>query len=393
MGLYVTDILLSVMLTYPLTILLMGILLFLTYFLVGKAQYLIYLSIAFVGMSLGIGLQIAHIPENVPLNVTLSGICFLIFSYFIAQGIVALEGKVLDQTVCFSLLILSFIIRCISGLFPNTDFSDFIRVFSVYSILLIFLGLALWNVRRLIFGDLLEKIWCLVITLWVISLLWRLAYLSYSPEMLRILFVENKNPFYENFYILQHIFYILVLIFSILTLLLAIKRLIRDTNEKRLFDALTGAYNRLGLQHFIEFDLPKLNTFSLIMLDIDFFKSVNSQYGHPIGDSVIKILVHLIKTNMNSEDSKVIRLGGEEFMVILPSFNQRTLMRKSEYLREAIEKYDFSEIAEGLMVTVSMGVGEYDATIDFQDIYTDIDRKLAEAKRNGRNQIVSVINS
>nr|WP_272909105.1 GGDEF domain-containing protein [Acinetobacter nectaris] len=211
--------------------------------------------------------------------------------------------------------------------------------------------------------------------------------------MLRILFVENKNPFYEHFYILQHIFYILVLIFSILTLLLAIKRLIRDTNEKRLFDALTGAYNRLGLQHFIEFDLPKLNTFSLIMLDIDFFKSVNSQYGHPIGDSVIKILVYLIKTNMNSEDSKVIRLGGEEFMVILPSLNQIKLMKKAEYLREVIENYDFSEIAEGLVVTVSMGVGEYDATIDFQDIYTDIDRKLAEAKRNGRNQIVSVINS
>lgn len=393
MGLCVTGILLSVMLAYPLTILLMGILLCLIYFLVAKARYLIYLSIAFGGMSLGIGLQIAHTPDNVSLNVTLSGICFLVFSYFVTQGIVTLEGRKLNQSLCFSILIVSFIIRCTSSLMPSTDLADFMRVFSVYTVLLVFLVLALWHVRHLVFGDILEKIWVFVLVLWFMSLAWRLAYLSYSPEMLRILFLENKNPFYEHFYRLQHIFYLLILSFSVLTLLLAIKRLIRDVNRKSFFDILTGAYNRLGLQHFIEFDLPKLSKFSLIMLDIDFFKEVNSQYGHPIGDAVIKRIVVLIQESMVVNEEKVVRLGGEEFMVILPELDKDRLSKKAEKLRYDIENYDFSEIAVGLNITVSMGIGEYATTQDFQDIYTEIDQKLSYAKTNGRNQVVSCLSS
>lgn len=393
MGLCVTGILLSVMLTYPLTILLMGILLCLIYFLVAKARYLIYLSIAFWGMSLGIGLQIAHTPDNVSLNVTLSGICFLIFSYFVAQGIVILEGKSLNQTLCFSIIIISFIIRCTSSLMPSTDLADFMRVLSVYTVLLVFLFLALWHVRHLVFGDILERIWFGVLVLWFMSLAWRVVYLSYSPEILRILFVENKNPFYEHFYQLQHIFYVLILLFSVLTLLLAIKRLIRDVNRKSFFDILTGAYNRLGLQHFIEFDLPKMSKFSLIMLDIDYFKDVNSQYGHPIGDAVIKRIVFLIQDSMVLNEEKVVRLGGEEFMIIFPELDKTTLIKKAEKLRRSIQNYNFCEIAEGLKVTVSMGVGEYDSSQDFQDIYAEIDQKLSHAKNNGRNQVVSYLPS
>lgn len=391
MRVYVRDLLPSIMLAYPLTIFLMGLLLFLTYFLVGKAKYLIYLSISFFAVSLGIAVQISQIPKNVPLNVTLSGLCFLVFSYFIAQGIVKLENKKLNPWMCVTFIVILLSIRYLSTFAPNIELFDFMRVLSVYAGLILFVSVALWKVRHLVCGGTLEKIWYFVLSLWVISLLVRLAYISYSPEILRILFLENKNPFYVHFVELQHTFYILLLVFSILTLLLAVKRLIKDISQRNLFDTLTEAYNRLGLQHFIEFELPKLKSFSLIMLDIDLFKSVNSRYGHPVGDAVIRKTVDLIHMNFSGVEHKVIRIGGEEFMIVLPDLDLEELQVQSEHLRARVEQHNFSDVAQDLHITVSMGIGEYAATQSFQYIYKEIDRKLALAKKNGRNRVVSNI--
>lgn len=385
------DLLPSIMLAYPLTIFLMGLLLFLTYFLVGKAKYLIYLSISFLAISFGVGLQIAQVPHNVSLNVTTSGFCFFIFSFFIAQGIVALEDKTLNVWICICFIIFLLSIRYLSAFAPDIQTSDFMQVLSVYVALFTFVSVALWKVRYLIFGDTLEKAWYLILFIWALSLIGRLAYISYSPNILRLIFVENKNPFYVHFSELQHIFYILLLIFSILTLLLAVKRLIKDISQRNLFDTLTESYNRLGLQHFIEFELPKLKSFSLIMLDIDLFKSVNSQYGHPIGDIVIQKTVELIHMNFMDIEHKVMRIGGEEFMVILPHLTLDELLILSEKLRHRVQEHDFSDIAQDLHITVSMGVGEYSSQQDFQYIYKEIDRKLALAKRGGRNQVVNQI--
>lgn len=381
----------SLMLTYPLTIFLMSCLLFLTYFLVGKAKYLIYLSIAFAAMSIGIALQLLHFPHEESLNGTLSGLFFLIFSYSISQGIVLLEGKQLNTIACGTVFTIAFTIRCASSLLPNTEFYYFISVFSVYSALVIFLGAALWKVRHLILGDLLEKIWCSVLAIWFFSLIGRLAYVYNSSDILRILVLKHGYTFYGYASDLQQLFYLFALLFIVLTLLLAIKRLIFDISRKSFLDNLTGAYNRRGLQNFIEFELPKLEHFGLVMLDIDFFKVVNTKYGHPVGDAVIQTVVVLIRDHLSDIDHKTIRLGGEEFMIVLPKNDLQALFDVAEGLRLSIQQYDFSDVAHDLKITVSMGVGEYEASSNFQEIYKEIDQKLAAAKKNGRNQVVKSI--
>lgn len=271
------DITRSLLLSYPLSIFSMSILLFLTYFFVGKAVYLIELSIAFAMMSLGIAIQQLHYPSVFLLNMGLSGICFLIFSYFFARGIVSLDHKKLNVWLSYSILILALGVRFFSARDADqVQFCYLVTILSVYIPLVLFIGLALWKVRHLFFGDILEKIWLLVIGTCFLSILARLAYFSYYPDMLKILFVGNSSTFYGYSAELQHVFYGLILIFSVLTLLLAIKRLIFDINYKSRLDNLTGAYNRLGLEYFIEFELPKIKSFGLIMLDIDFFKAVNT---------------------------------------------------------------------------------------------------------------------
>ncbi|SDB90288.1 GGDEF domain-containing protein [Acinetobacter boissieri] len=387
------DMMQSLVLTYPFTIFFMSLLLLLTYFLVGQAKYLIQLGTAFLSISIGVVLQITHFPNQDSLNSVLSGLFFLIFSYSIAQGIVLLEGKSLNPVICCIVFIIAFVVRCISSLMPPLDEYYFISVFSVYSALVIFLGSSLWKVRHLIFGDFLEKTWCFVITIWLLSLVVRLAYVSYSPDMLRVLLWKSGKVYYsyQQFSLLQHLFYLMALFFSVLTILLAVKRLIFDINRKSRLDSLTGAYNRLGLQYFIELELPKLESFNLIMLDIDFFKAVNTRYGHPIGDAVIKEMVLLINKNLSDVKHHTIRLGGEEFLIILPDLSAEELPYLADKLRTRIEKHNFSKIANGLNITVSMGVGQYQSDLCFQEAYKDIDSKLAVAKQSGRNQVVEFV--
>ncbi|MBF7686804.1 GGDEF domain-containing protein [Acinetobacter rathckeae] len=358
----------------------------------GKAVYLIELSVAFAMMSLGIAIQQLHYPSVLSLNMGLSGVCFLIFSYFFARGIVSLDHKKLNVWLSCSILILALALRFFSARDADqVEFCYSVMILSVYIPLIIFIGLALWKVRHLFFGNILEKIWLLVISVWFLSTLIRLAYFSYSPDMLKILFLGNSNTFYGDFIELQHVFYGLILLFSILTLLVAIKRLVFDINRKSRLDGLTGAYNRLGLHYFIEFKLPKLQSFSLIMLDIDFFKAVNTRYGHPIGDAVIKEVVLLINKHLSNVEHQTIRLGGEEFLIILPTIVVPQLVEIAENLREYIEKYDFLHLADDLTITVSIGIGEYDASSSFQDAYKDVDSKLAVAKQSGRNQVVGLV--
>lgn len=384
----------SLVLVYPLALLLIALLLLLTYFLIGQSNYLIQFGTAFLLVSIGVVIQMVHVPSQDSLNDVLSGLCFLSFSYSIAQGIVLLEGKRLNSVMCCTVFIIAFVIRCISSLMMQSDGYYYISIFSVYCALIIFLGSGLWKVRNLIYGDFLEKTWFLVIAIWLFSLVVRLAYVSYYPEMLRVLLLKSGKIYYypyPNISIFQHLFYLIALFFCLLTFLISIKRLVFDINRKSRLDGLTGAYNRLGLQHILEIEIPRLQSYNLIMLDIDFFKAVNTRYGHPVGDSVIKELVSLITDHLSDVSHKTVRLGGEEFLIILLDLNGHTLLELADYLRTHIEQHCFSNIADGLAITVSMGVGKYQPDLSFQDAYKDIDSKLALAKKNGRNQVVDAI--
>jgi len=160
-------------------------------------------------------------------------------------------------------------------------------------------------------------------------------------------------------------------------------------------DPLTNMHNRRYLTEIsneLYFLAKRENTqLSVLMIDIDKFKNINDTYGHDIGDEVIKLLANTLTLNLREADVTA-RLGGEEFVIILPLTNVQNAQIKAQELRKTIQ-YLAQPVDDSteLTFTVSIGVSSYDAKIDtnFEDILKKADNALYEAKEKGRNMVVS----
>lgn len=158
-------------------------------------------------------------------------------------------------------------------------------------------------------------------------------------------------------------------------------------------DPLTGAYNR---RYFFD-TLEKLlfsqrstdSSFSIIMIDIDYFKQINDRYGHPAGDEVLKALTILTKKLLRDADLFA-RFGGEEFVIALPSATLTDAVHIAQRLCEQVQAASFGQLGEPIAVTVSCGVAQYSAGDDDIDaVIKRADGALYLAKEQGRNRVVS----
>ena len=152
-------------------------------------------------------------------------------------------------------------------------------------------------------------------------------------------------------------------------------------------DALTGISNRQGMYFRLKDDpvFSMAKKVGIIMLDIDFFKAVNDNYGHTVGDTVLKEFASLLEENI---DGIVCRWGGEEFVGIYTDENRKR--EDFERLRQTIEEYTFDRNGSNLKLTSSIGICEI-SDFDPEKIDTLIgyaDMALYQAKRTGRNKII-----
>ena len=127
-------------------------------------------------------------------------------------------------------------------------------------------------------------------------------------------------------------------------------------------------------------------TFSLILIDIDFFKQVNDMHGHEVGDTVLCTLVQIIKQHIREFDIFA-RWGGEEFIILIPKATEENTMRKAESIRKSIETYPFEKAGK---VTASFGVTQYKKLDTESSIFRRCDEALYQSKENGRNRISSL---
>jgi len=157
------------------------------------------------------------------------------------------------------------------------------------------------------------------------------------------------------------------------------------------FDSLTGLHNRRAILHRLDEHIKQVRRYegelSLLMLDIDYFKKVNDQYGHLIGDEVLENVAVLMQQNVRNTDS-VGRYGGEEFIVVLSETDLSSALIVAERLRNAIEAAEMRG-SEGNMfgITVSQGVSSYKPGEDKQSLISRADDALYRAKQNGRNRV------
>lgn len=156
-------------------------------------------------------------------------------------------------------------------------------------------------------------------------------------------------------------------------------------------DPLSGAYNRRYLMDFLnkciaQVEEGELNTFSIIMFDIDHFKNINDTYGHLAGDDCIRSL-SLIMQNTTRKTDITTRYGGEEFICVLPTAEDTPAFRRAEQIRVAVENTQLSEDINKT-ITVSGGVMMYKPGMTAEELIEAADHNLYIAKESGRNQIV-----
>lgn len=164
-------------------------------------------------------------------------------------------------------------------------------------------------------------------------------------------------------------------------------RVLRSLAER---DSLTGLLNHTRFREQLVIEVARAirtrTNLSLIMLDIDNFKSVNDMFGHPTGDRVIKSLARLMKQRLRKSDI-LGRYGGEEFAVILPETNGSAAWKVMEEIRESFAQISHQSSGIEFHVTVSGGIATVPPARDAAALNSTADRALYQAKRNGRNQI------
>ena len=156
-------------------------------------------------------------------------------------------------------------------------------------------------------------------------------------------------------------------------------------------DPLTQLYNRRHFETLIENEFATTARYkspaSCLMIDVDFFKQVNDQYGHRVGDTVLKEIAQIIKSCLRKVDT-VARWGGEEFVVLLPRTKKEDALIVAEIILKAISAHSFAGINK--QVTVSIGIASMpDPSIDSSEKLVDAsDSAMYEAKGSGRNKII-----
>jgi diguanylate cyclase (GGDEF)-like protein len=167
----------------------------------------------------------------------------------------------------------------------------------------------------------------------------------------------------------------------------------RELQRLTRLDGLTGLYNR---STFVEVSRQELarakrqasNT-TILLLDLDFFKRVNDTWGHPAGDAVLKNVAFIANNTVRATDL-VGRLGGEEFIILLPNISLEAARGLAEKLRANIERHPTPWESSVIKTTISIGLASTTAAEnrDFDLLYTAADKALYQAKERGRNQVV-----
>jgi diguanylate cyclase (GGDEF)-like protein len=159
-----------------------------------------------------------------------------------------------------------------------------------------------------------------------------------------------------------------------------------------LIDPMTRLWNRAGMTEIINREWAKAlrnkTTLTFVMCDIDHFKKVNDTYGHPVGDEVIQTVGKRLLSALRTEDA-IGRMGGEEFLLLMPDCRIGQVRQTVERIREHIISQPIQTAARPLDITISYGVATYtpDGSLTAEEIIKKADDALYVAKKSGRDRV------
>ena len=170
-----------------------------------------------------------------------------------------------------------------------------------------------------------------------------------------------------------------------------LKRSQKKLKEIATHDSLTTLLNRRSILEIIDNEYIRAKrskqTLGFITVDIDHFKIINDTYGHHSGDVVLKDVSSILKESLRAYDN-IGRMGGEEFLAVLPNCSNEKLEKVSERLRRKISSHKFEIESASINVTISMGVTVYDPVFSYSldSVLKGVDKALYRAKEEGRNR-------
>lgn len=171
---------------------------------------------------------------------------------------------------------------------------------------------------------------------------------------------------------------------------------LKQANREIITDPLTGAYNRgffiTGLPREIRRAVRYNHPVTLVMCDIDFFKEVNDNYGHPVGDQVLISFVKCLRELTRVDVDLLVRYGGEEFAIIMPETGIDSALRSAERIRQAVEEMSHTVNGVEIKITASFGSATFDPSQRDDPVSTDrmldeADKYLYQSKNEGRNRV------
>ncbi len=167
-----------------------------------------------------------------------------------------------------------------------------------------------------------------------------------------------------------------------------VRKELKTVNQETRIDHLTSIPNRLGLDETLEKMIAQ-GDFSVLMIDIDFFKKFNDSFGHLVGDKVLKFVARQISNRVKGNDFAA-RFGGEEFVVLLPETELKGAVALAENLRKYFEKAKLKGGADTKdfgKISISIGAAYYKSDETAEEILERADIALYKAKENGRNRV------
>jgi diguanylate cyclase (GGDEF)-like protein len=166
----------------------------------------------------------------------------------------------------------------------------------------------------------------------------------------------------------------------------------RHLEERKSIDELTGVHSRFAFDERLEEEVELARReigipLTLVLFDLDHFKTINDDHGHQAGDDVLRNVGRVVREHARSSDF-VARVGGEEFALILLSTSIESAMTLVERLKDNIASHEIVTGGKTVPVTASFGVAEWNVSLDVRTLYERADKMLYAAKRSGRNCVV-----
>lgn len=165
--------------------------------------------------------------------------------------------------------------------------------------------------------------------------------------------------------------------------------ILQEKNARLMQDALTGISNRLAYEERLQQEFKRWNRFgnpvTFLIWDIDHFKKINDQYGHAMGDIVLRGVARQLASRIRGTDF-VARFGGEEFVMLLPGADIEAASQLANQIRISIAECEFANAEIRIPVTISCGLASFQPGDSTQSVFERADHALYQSKHAGRNR-------